>query len=151
MAAVVASPQVATRNLNADYIMAGNDMDVDREGEAEIGYAMRDVTLNEAEEESNSSGRDAGVGSEDDEDQDMEPEDDDDEVVKLQNGQLDVETDEDAIVENMSEVESSAAEEEEADDSEKDSSDAESAVAEEWEGGSAEDGEVEVATRNNCV
>jgi len=148
---VVASPQVATHNPDADYIMAGSDMDVDREEEAEVGYAMRDVTLNGAEEESNISGGDVGAGSEDDEDENMEPDDDDDEAVKLPNGQLDAESDEDAVMENPSEVESSAAEEEEADDSEKDSSDAESAVAEEWEDGSAEDGEVEVATRNNCV
>ncbi len=151
MAAVVASPHVPTRNLDADYIMAGSDVDADGEDEAEVGYAMGDVTLNDAENEADHSDGDAAAGSEEDDDENMEPEDDDDdEAVKIPNGQADAESDDDAVVENMSEVEGSSAEEE-ADDSDKDSSDAESAAAEEWEGGSADDAEVEVATRNNCV
>ena len=151
MAAVVASPQVATRNLDADYLVAGGNIDGDGEKEAQITYAMGDVTMDDAENESSGSDGDAGEGSGEDEDENMEPEDDDDEVVRIPNGQADVESDEDAVVENVSEVDGSSAEEE-ADDSDKDSSsDAESAIAREWEGGSADDAEVEVATRNNCV
>ncbi len=149
MAAVVASPHVPTRNLDADYIMAGSDVDADGEDEAEVGYAMGDVTLNDAENEADHSDGDAAAGSEEDDDENMEPEDDDDDEA-VPNGQADAESDDDAVVENMSEVEGSSAEEE-ADDSDKDSSDAESAAVEEWEGGSADDAEVEVATRNNCV
>ena len=149
MAAVLASPQIVTRNLDSDYVSAEHDLNADGVNEAEIDYAAGDVTPNDAENESDGSGMDAEIGSEG-EDENMEPENDDDDAVKLSLGEPDIDSDENAVVDNMSEAEGSSAEEE-ANDSDKDSSDAESAAVEDWEGGSADDGEVEVATRNNCV
>ena len=149
MAAVLASPQVVSHKLDANYTMVQHDLDADGENKAGVDYAMEDVTLDDAENESDGSGMDAETGGED-EVENMEPEDDEDETMKLPNGKLDIESDEDAIMDNMSELEGSSAEEE-AEDSDKDSSDAGSAAVDYWTGGSADEGEVEVATRNNCV
>ena len=64
-----------------------------------------------------------------------------------------VDSEEDAIDEEGSALNEDSADEDEDDDTDKSSSSAESVVAGEWEGGSegADDGEAEVANRNNCM
>ena len=151
--AVVGPAQLNTTTENIEYDMTGSDVDAEGEDDPELEYPITDVPASEpidAMEESDSAaeGDEVGADDEDEEEDNSENEDEAVGAVKIPNGR-EVESDDDAMVEDGLE-ESSAADE---DDSEKNSSDAESAAAEDWEGGSEgpENAEAEVATRNNCM
>ncbi len=151
--AAVAPARLEAHPTDRPYAIDSGDMDAEGEEDPDMDFAMDEAPLQSkpAEETEVSDGAPA-ESSEEDEDGDEE--DDEEELsapsVKLDKGKRRAMSDED-VVENAEEVEESSAAEDEGSD--KESTDAESAVAEDWEAGSeeGEDGEVEVANRNNCM
>ena len=134
---------------SAQYDMTGSDIDAEGEDDIELDYPPTDTHMSEPADVVDPSDSLSDHGDEED-DEDEEDEDEDENVgaVKVPNGH-EVESDEDAVIEDGT-GESSITDD---DESDKSSSEAESAAGEEWEGGSEgpEDAEGEVATRNNCM
>lgn len=152
--AAVALARLEAHPTNIPYAVDNEDMDAEGEEDPDVDFAMSEAPLpNEPVEETEVS--DGVLAEASGEEEDGDEEDDDHEFsvpsVKPDKGKQRANSEVD-MIENADEVEeSSAAEEEEGSD--KESTDAESAVAEDWEAGSeeGEDGEVEVANRNNCM
>ena len=128
-----------------------SQMDAEGEEDAEIDYAMGEAPHSDGGDDVEAS--DAAPSAES-EDEDMDTADEEERPkrsFRASRPRKRAESDEDVAEEEVSDVEESSAGEE--NNSDKDSSDTESAAAEKWEGGSdsGDDGEVEVATRNNCM
>lgn len=150
--AVAAPAQLQTRLDDTGYELAGSDIDAEGEDDPEIDFDMGDNPADEHGDGDAVSDADAEGEEVDENSDDVEDEGEVVGAVKLPNGHATQDSDEEAIADDGSSVEASSAAEEE-DDSDKSSSDDESVAAEEWEDRSevVEDGEVEVATRNNCM
>ncbi len=150
--AAVAPARLEAHPTDRPYAIDSGDMDAEGEEDPDVAFALgEDLVQNKAVEEAEVSD---GAPAEASDEEDGNEEDDEDEVsapsAKLDKGKRRANSDMD-VVEDAEEVEESSAAEE--DNSDKESTDAESAVAEDWEAGSEEgdDGEVEVANRNNCM
>ncbi|KAI9872533.1 MAG: hypothetical protein M1830_001511 [Pleopsidium flavum] len=149
MAAVAAveGAQLDSRSEQLEYSMVDSDLDAEGEDDPEMDYPVQDVKTNTVEDDLEMSDADAEGEEVDDDEDDGEGVG----AVKIPAGQADLESEEEVEPDDAaSEEEDSDVEEE---DSDKDSSDAESGVEEDWEAASegAEEGEVEVLNRNNCI
>ena len=171
MAAVV--PHTAENGVEpTEYDTGGSDLDAEGEDDVEIDYSIAhppavapaeegEMLDGEGQEQQiEDDAREAEVDDQDDDDEDEEDEEDFVGAVKLPNGRTGESDEEEAILEEVSEMGEASIEngdeeedEEEDNDSDKSSSSEESVAAEEWEGGSdgADEGEAEVANRNNCM
>lgn len=151
--AAVAPARLEAHPTDRPYAIENGDLDAEGEEDPDVDFAMGEVSIhNEPAEEAEASDGAPAEASEEEEDGDDENDEDDLSApsVKPDKGKRRANSDED-VIEGADEVEESSAAEEEGSD--KESTDAESAVAEDWEAGSeeGEDGEVEVANRNNCM
>ena len=144
-----------------EFEVEGSDIDAEGEDDIEVDYGTSHTpAVQHAEENSfvsDTQGDEDDGNAVDDEDRDAEDDEDEDEedfvgAVKIPDGQMG-DSDEDAIVEDGSDVNEDSVDEEDDDNSDKSSSSAESVAVAEWEGGSegAEEIEAEVANRNNCM
>ncbi|MCJ1474236.1 hypothetical protein MMC13_002894 [Lambiella insularis] len=142
-----------------DYDVGGSDIDAEGEDDIEVDYSTAHTPVVEiADEEPSESGGEADEDEGDESHGELGVGDDEEEgeefvgAVKVPDGQAD-NSDEDAAVEDGSDVNDDSAGDEDDDDSGKSSTSAESIAVEEWEGGSegAEEVEAEVANRNNCI
>ena len=148
--AAVGSTQLEGALDNVEYDMGGSDVDAEGEDDPEVDDSAVPVVAHDSSGDDNISDAVSDI-----DEMDLENEDDHEDeagvgAVKLPNGHLE-DSDEDAVVDDVSDAEDSSVAAD--DDSGKSSSDAESAAGDEWEGGSdgGEEGEAEVANRNNCV
>ena len=173
---VVVPPAAENGAEPTEYDTGGSDLDAEGEDDVEIDYSIAHTpAVGPTDEEEMLDGegqeqqiaedaREAEADDQEDEDQEAEDEEEDEEdfvgAVKLPNGRTGESDEEEAILEDVSEMGEASIEnddeeedEEEDNDSDKSSSSEESVAAEEWEGGSdgADEGEAEVANRNNCM
>ena len=148
--AAVGSTQLEGALDNIDYDMGDSDVDAEGEDDPEVDYSAIPVVTNESSDDDDISDAVSNIEEMDNENEDDPKEQAGVGAVKLPNGHLE-DSDEDAVMDEVSDAEDSSVAAD--DDSDKSSSDGESAAGEEWEGGSdgGEEGEAEVANRNNCV
>ena len=158
---------------STEYDTGGSDLDAEGEDDVEIDYVIvhtpavaptEEGEMLDGEDQEQQIEEDAREAEADDQDDEEEDEDEDEEdfvgAVKLPNGRTGESDEEEAVLDDVSEIgEASIANDNEEEDDEEDnesdksSSSEESVAAEEWEGGSdgADEGEAEVANRNNCM
>ena len=128
-----------------------NQIDAEGEEDTEIDYAMGEAPHSDGGDDAEASDAAPSAESEDEDIDTADEEERPKRPSRTSKSRKRADSDEDVAVEEASDAEESSAGEE--NNSDKDSSDAESAAAEKWEGGSdsGDEGEVEVATRNNCM
>lgn len=133
------------------YTPDDNQIDAEGEEDTEIDYAMSDAPHIDAGDDAEASDAAPSAESEEEDMDTAEEEERPKRSFRASKPRKRADSDEDVAVEDASDGDESSAGEE--NNSDKDSSDAESAAAEKWEDGSdsGDDGEVEVATRNNCM
>ena len=141
----------------AEHNAGGSDIDAEGEDDMELDYSAAQTPAAEnigGDEPSESEmSNDQGEGFDEGEGEDAESDEEDFVgAVKVPHGQ-DAESEDDAVDEEGSPLNEDSADEAEDRDTDRSSNSAESVVAEEWEGGSegADDGDAEVANRNNCM
>ena len=155
--AALGPAQLESEVAQVEYNDGESDVDAEGEDDMDVDYSATQAPVVEntgGEEPSESDiSDDQGEGLDGREEEGANGDEEDFVgAVKVPTGQ-DVDSEEDAIDEEGSELNEESVDEDEDDDTEKSSSSAESVVAGEWEGGSegADDGEAEVANRNNCM
>lgn len=152
--AAVAPAQLESRQEPVEYDVGESDIDAEGEEDVEIDYSMAHTPAveNVAEDGHSDSNEAEEQGEPNDDGEGEEDEEDFVGAVKIPNGHA-IDSDEEVVDDDGSEANEDSVDEEEDDDSDKSSSSAESVAVEEWEGGSdgGEEGEAEVANRNNCM
>ena len=152
--AAVAPAQLESRQNPVEYDMGESDIDAEGEEDVEIDYSMAHTPAveNVAEDGHTDSDEPEEQGQANEDGEEEEDEEDFVGAVKIPNGHA-IESDDEAVDEDGSEADEDSVDEDDDDDSDKSSSSAESVAVEEWEGGSdgGEEGEAEVANRNNCM